>query len=239
MMGRAHLVIGTGVSLSLLHLQGVPVTVGAAATALVGSLLPDIDEPNSLLMTRTMPNGMLRVLQLAMVILAVWLCVDGAVQSPWNIVLSLAIAAVSFLPFRALRKVLMLIIGVGLAVYGGDYTPWNLVAGCLLVVCTVLPHRGLTHTVYGLAVWTALLYGTTSNSGDSIWLAGGIAYLLHLLADSLTNRGIKPLPPFKWRLRFNLMSTGTRHGAIVENVCILLTLLLTGFVFLPGWGWGN
>lgn len=52
-----------------------------------------------------------------------------------------------------------------------------------------------------------------SKEGPEIWVAGGSAYALHLLADSLTNRGIRPLPPLKLRIRANLMSTGTKHGA--------------------------
>ncbi|MNP63616.1 hypothetical protein D3C76_1590290 [compost metagenome] len=56
---------------------------------------------------------------------------------------------------------------------------------------------------------------------------------MHLLADSLTNRGIRPLPPLKWRIRANLMSTGTKHGAVVENVCIVLTLILAWIAFSP------
>ena len=47
MMGRAHLIISTGVTLSVMGMSGVPVTLPAAAVALVSSLLPDIDEPNS------------------------------------------------------------------------------------------------------------------------------------------------------------------------------------------------
>ena len=74
---------------------------------------------------------------------------------------------------------------------------------------------------------------TDVQQGPEIWVAGGTAYAMHLLADSLTNRGIRPLPPLKWRIRVNLMSTGTKRGAVVENVCIVLTLILAWIAFSP------
>ena len=63
MMGRSHLIIGTGVSLSVLQLMGVQVTAPAVTVALIGSLLPDIDEPNSLLVSKALPNSLIRLLQ--------------------------------------------------------------------------------------------------------------------------------------------------------------------------------
>lgn len=232
MMGRAHIIIGTGVSLSVLSLSGYQVTPAAVAAAIVGSLLPDIDEPNSLIVARALPSKLLRIIQLLMVAAAAWIYFAQLAPAPWNLILAVLMIIASFMPSRSLRKIIIFLIGVGLAWYGEAYAPWNYLAGCLLVICTLVPHRGLTHTVYGTAAWTVLLYGTTHEYGDSIWLAGGLAYLLHLLADSVTNHGIKPLPPLPWRLRFKLMSTGTRKGAKVENVCITMTVMLVIYSFL-------
>lgn len=50
--------------------------------------------------------------------------------------------------------------------------------------------------------------------------------------DSLTQRGITPLPPIPFKLRLKLMSTGTKKGGAVENVFILLTLALVVYVFI-------
>lgn len=232
MMGRSHLIIGTGVSLSVLQLMGVQITAPAVTVALIGSLLPDIDEPNSLLVSKALPNSLIRLLQTILLPTAVF--VYFYVQAkPWNLLLAILVGLVSFLPSRSLRKVLMFAIGLGLVFYGHALAPWNLIAGSLLMLCTTLTHRGLTHTVYGTAVWGGLLYSTTHEQGPEIWVAGGVAYAMHLLADSLTNRGIRPLPPLKWRIRANLMSTGTKHGAVVENVCIVLTLILAWIAFSP------
>lgn len=233
MMGKSHFIISTGVTVSLMTLAGIPVTAAAVVAAAVSSLLPDIDEPNSLLVSKTLSEPLLRVLQTIMLASVVWILWKGLFGMPWDIGLAVAIVFIAFLPVRSLRKFVMFMIGVGMIIYGREIAPWNYMAGCLLIICTFLPHRGLTHTIYGTAAWTALLYGTTAHLGSSIWIAGGISYFLHLLADSLTNRGVKLLPPLKWKLRFNLMSTGTKKGAKVENICIVMTLILLGIVFLP------
>ena len=59
-----------------------------------------------------------------------------------------------------------------------------------------------------------------------------MSYALHLLADSLTQHGITPLPPLPFKLRLKLMSTGTKKGSAVEKVCIMLTLALFIYVFI-------
>ena len=93
---------------------------------------------------------------------------------------------------------------------------------------------GLTHTVYAAAGWTGLLYFASQGKigGESLWFAGGLSYSIHLLADALTNRGIRPLPPFKWRIKLKIMSTGSKWGRTVENACIVLTLVLVWYVFM-------
>ncbi|AGA60081.1 putative membrane-bound metal-dependent hydrolase (DUF457) (plasmid) [Thermobacillus composti KWC4] len=231
MMGRSHLVIGTGVTLSVLGAAGENITLPVVAVAAVSSLLPDIDEPNSLLVSRIIPTRFLQLFQLAVVGLAVLIHFYGKAYAPWNTILAVFAAVVSFLPNRTLRSVVMVLLGIGIVVFGERFIPWNLIVGCLLIVCSFLPHRGLTHTVYGVVGWSALLYFATFSYGHALWVAGGLSYLLHLLADSLTNRGIRPLPPFEWRLRLRLMSTGNWSGAIVENVFIGLTFVLVWFVF--------
>ncbi|WP_342438758.1 hypothetical protein NSS79_06770 [Paenibacillus sp. FSL L8-0436] len=56
--------------------------------------------------------------------------------------------------------------------------------------------------------------------------------VMNLLADSLTQRGITPLPPIPFKLRLKLMSTGTKKGDAVENLCIVFTLVLVIYAFV-------
>lgn len=234
MMGRAHLVISTGVTLSVMGLTGIPVTLPAAAVAVVSSLLPDIDEPNSILVRTAIPKGLLRVIQLALVAGAVFVYYYGQNYAPWNLALAGLIAVVSFLPGRTLRHIVMFMIGLGLLQFGHSFSPWNTIAGCVLMISTLVSHRGLTHSLYAAGGWTLLLYFGTKGTagGESLWIAGGLSYGLHLAADMLTNRGIRPLPPLKFRVKFKLMSTGSKWGSTVENICIVLTLVFLWYVFI-------
>lgn len=230
-MGRSHLIISTGVTLSVLGMADQKITLPVAAVTAISALLPDIDEPNSLLVSRAIPKRFLQLFQLALVGLGITLYFLGQAFAPWNIILPVLVGLVSFMPTRSLRNVVMILIGVGLIVFGRSFVPWNYVAGSLLIICALLPHRGLTHTLFGLLGWMAILFFSTHQYDQMLWIAGGLSYLLHLLADSVTNRGIRPLPPLDWRLKINLMSTGTWKGSIVENGFIGLTLILVWFVF--------
>ncbi|MFF2908778.1 metal-dependent hydrolase [Paenibacillus sp. NPDC057934] len=234
MMGKSHLIISTGVTLSVMNLLGYEITIPAIAVAAVSSLMPDIDEPNSLLVRKAIPEFVLRILQVALIGAAIYLYFAGLAQPPWNIALALLVGSVSFLPGRRLRHLVMILIAVGLVAFADAYDPWNYIAACILIIASIVPHRGLTHTLYGVAGWGALLYFASlgMNDGGSLWIAGGLSYALHLLADSITQRGITLLPPLPFKLRLRLMSTGTKKGSAVENICILLTLALVIYVFI-------
>lgn len=230
-MGKSHLIISTGITLSIIGMADYKISLPVAAVTAVSALLPDIDEPNSLLVSRAIPKRLIQLFKVALVGLGASVYFLGQAFAPWNILLALLVGLVSFMPTRSLRNVVMILIGAGLIVFGHSLMPWNYLIGCLLIVCALLPHRGLTHTVYGLVVWMLILYFSTHQYDSAIWISGGLSYLLHLLADSITNRGIRPLPPFDWRLKFNLMSTGTWKGKMVENGFIGLTAILVWLVF--------
>jgi len=204
------------------------------AVAALSSLLPDIDEPNSLLVRKAIPDLLLRGLQIALLGAAVYLYVAGIAAPPWNIVLSLLVGSVSFLPGRRLRHLVMMLIALGLFTFGSAFEPWNYIAACVLVISAWVPHRGLTHTLYAVAGWSALLYFASMSRMDEshLWIAGGMSYALHLLADALTQHGIKPLPPLPFKLRLKLMSTGTKKGNSVERLCIILTFVMIIYVFI-------
>ncbi|WP_051086695.1 metal-dependent hydrolase [Saccharibacillus kuerlensis] len=231
MMGKAHFIIGTGVSLSLLALTGAPVTPGAVAIAGISSLLPDIDHPNSMLVTRALPDRLLRILQSAMLLIAAALLFYAPIEQPWNSVLAAVAVVAMFLPEQALRKGAFVLIGLAVIVLGESYAPWNRMGGILLIVFSLAPHRGITHTFYAAGAWTLLLYGLASSHGPSIWMAGGLGYLLHLACDSVTKNGIRPLPPLKWKIRFALMTTGKKSGKRVERIGIWITIILCAGVF--------
>ncbi|MEB9892790.1 metal-dependent hydrolase [Bacillus cereus] len=237
MMGRSHLVISTGITLSVLGLAGKEITLPVIGIAAVSGLLLDIDEPNSLLMSRALPTRFLRIVQISLIVLGFFVHFYGMAFAPWNTVLAILIGLVSFMPTRSLRNIVMVLFGIGLVGFGTSFVPWNYIIGSILVICALVPHRGVTHTVYGVIAWTILLFCATHTYGNELWIAGGLSYFLHLAADALTNRGIRPLPPFKFRLRLRLMSTGKWSGTVVESICIGLTIIFMWSVFFRSISW--
>ncbi|GFN33774.1 metal-dependent hydrolase [Paenibacillus xylaniclasticus] len=236
MKGSTHLVVSTGISLSISALLDVTLTPAAAAAAIVGSLLPDLDEPNGLLANRTFPKPAIRTLQVLLLTaagLAVWLT---RTQYPWNWGAGAVIALSAFASTRWLRQLLMLIVGGALTIGGTVYDTRRTAAGITLVICALVPHRGFTHTLYAAGLWCAALYWMAPQS-PAVPIAGGLSYLLHLLADALSKRGIQPLPPLPWKLRIPLMRSGKLSAAVVETSAIGVTFILAWIVFAQMGGW--
>lgn len=235
MMGKTHLIVSGGVTVSVLGLYGAEITLPVLAVTAISALLPDIDEPNALLLARTLPNKLLRILQAGLIIIASFIYFGGKAYAPWHIVLAALVGIVSFMPGRSLRKLIMFLIGIVCLMLDSIFAPWHYIIGCTLMMCAVVPHRGITHTIYAPIGWAALLYATTRQLDPNLWLAGGISYLIHVIpCDAVTNQGIRPLPPLKWRLRLKWVSTGKWTGTLVETTSILLTILLVWYVFFRG-----
>ncbi|MFD0679855.1 MULTISPECIES: metal-dependent hydrolase [unclassified Paenibacillus] len=239
MTGRTHLIVGSGVTLSVLSLIGQPITLPAAVVAIVSSLLPDIDEPNSLLLQKTMPKAVLNKIKLALVAAGVGFMIYCYFQSfyvPYSYGVGVLMIGAFLIHQRLFRQLLMIVLGGLLLYLGAEAGPWWGTIGALLMVCAVLPHRGLTHSVYGVAIWGAVLYFASIRLGESLWISGVMAYTLHLLCDMLTKHGIHPLPPLKWKFRLPLMSTGKFSGFLVESICITLTFVLVWHAFIAPMG---
>lgn len=237
MTGRTHLIVSTGVTLSVLKLLGHPITVPAAAVAVIGSLLPDIDEPNSLLLQKTLPKKLIYITKMVLALVGLGLIVYAKLTSfytPYSYGAGGLMIAMCLVNHRLFRQLLMIMLG-GLLLYvtvAFEAGPWWATIGALLMVCAVLPHRGLTHTIYGVAIYGGLLYFASIMLGMPLWQAGGISYALHLLCDVLTKQGIQPIPPLPWKWKLPLMSTGKFSGFLVESLCITLTFVLLWNAFV-------
>lgn len=238
MMGRSHLIISTGVTLSLLELANQEINLPIVAVVTVSSLLPDIDEPNSLLVRRSIPPFILRIMRILLIGVAVFVHILGSGFTPWNTIVACMIGVVSFISARSMRNQVILLIGIALLLFGQTHL-WSGIAGSALIVCSLAPHRGITHSIYGVIGWAAILSLLPNTYSPSLWLGGGLSYLTHLLCDMITNHGIRPLPPFNIRFRLNLMGTGTLRGSVVEKICIGLTFLLVWFAFLREINWNT
>jgi membrane-bound metal-dependent hydrolase YbcI (DUF457 family) len=82
-------------------------------------------------------------------------------------------------------------------------------------------HRGITHSFTFLFIISFFIFLFFKE----ILFAFVLGYSLHLLADSLTIKGIMPLYPFKKKLRGKI-----KTGGIIEN--LIFVILLSGNLFL-------
>lgn len=235
MTGRTHLVVSTGVTLSIMQMTGQGVSLPVWAVAIVSSLLPDIDEPNSMLLQKTLPKTLLTKLRWLFALVGVGFIVYAYLQSfftPYSYVAGGLIILMCLVNQRAFRQLLMILLGGLLLYLGISVGPWCGTIGALLMVCAVLPHRGLTHSIYGILIWGGLLYYASIVLGINLWMAGALSYTLHLVCDVLTKQGIHPFPPSKWKLVIPLMSTGKFSGFIIESLCITVTFVLIWNAFI-------
>lgn len=181
MMGRTHLMIGVAGSIDLAILTHTPIGFAGIATAAVCSILPDIDEPNSMISHRT--GG----------------------------------------------KIGITVIAAAAAVFGflGGYIPLGVFA-ILLGIAPHLRHRKFTHTVFAAAIiWLFLAWlGAKTGVGD-LALFGTSAYVLHILADVITNTGVPVLYPLiKKKLSFHVTNTGDGPEYFIALIPIVILILV-------------
>jgi inner membrane protein len=244
MTGRTHLIVSTGVTVSVLQMTGLGVTIPGFVIALISSLLPDIDEPNSLLLQKSIPKSLILKCKIGLAAAAIGLSAYAYVQTlflPYSYIISVMMIALCLVNQRLFRQLVMAALGGLLLYMGAEGGPWFAAIGALIMVCSVLPHRGLTHSVYGVLIWGGLLYAASIQLMMPLYMAGAVSYSLHLLCDAFTKHGVQLLPPAKWKLRIPIMSTGKFSGFLVENLFITLTIVLLWHAFMVPLGgqlWG-
>ncbi|MDR0268467.1 metal-dependent hydrolase [Paenibacillus sp.] len=96
-----------------------------------------------------------------------------------------------------IRNILVSVIGCLTFYYGLSHQmTWLMGFGIFVAVAPWLKHRGLTHTVWALILWAYIGSGLEHQlQVEGIKLVATAGYLSHLIADSLTPKGVKWLYP--------------------------------------------
>ncbi|UHA73133.1 metal-dependent hydrolase [Paenibacillus sp. 481] len=92
-----------------------------------------------------------------------------------------------------IRNVLVSLIGCAM-IYAGLATmlTWLIGFGIFIAIAPWMKHRGMTHTVWALLFWGAIGWGLEQHlQVEGIAFVATAGYFSHLLADSLTPRGVK------------------------------------------------
>ncbi len=112
--------------------------------------------------------------------------------------------------------------------------PWSL--AIFAAIGALLPdldlrfmHRKLLHNVWALLIvaWGSMAIGLLVSSQA---IALGIGWASHLIADSLTHRGIMPLWPIAWPRFKGMITTGGKSEWILMGVLLLALGFVTGFL---------
>lgn len=107
----------------------------------------------------------------------------------------------------------------------------------LNLLCQLLPHRGPTHWLIVAVGLSAVVYWLSwwYYWPNSIWLAFLTGYLSHLVADSMTTRGLRLFAPFYNRsLGLPIRSLRVRTGSQAEFLALALMVMP-----MLVWLWGN
>ena len=94
------------------------------------------------------------------------------------------------------------------------------------VLARTVGHRTLTHSLFGVALFSALVSPAAHFSPD-LFFALIVGYASHLVADALNVKGVQLLWPVGWP--FRLLPRGIRSGGVVEFVVALAAAVAAGY----------
>ncbi|KNZ70365.1 Inner membrane protein YdjM [Thermincola ferriacetica] len=181
--------------------------------AAIGSLLPDLDHPNSTITHEVVPE----IPVLAGTRIAELIAGATMLAAAW---------------YMGKHPVL--------PVFQGVLNFILIATGLTVLIFTLAGHRGMTHSLLGLAITsTAAWYiqdavGIWQRWGVNILPAFVLGYSLHLLADALTNSGVPLLYPYRKRFALPWFNTGSLKERFFSYLmlCTYIILLLyqTGFL---------
>lgn len=200
MKGSTHLSIGVAIGAAAaahypFSIQNASIYLAVAA---LSALSADLDGPS--ILSRKIGKAAKRIHNLSM-----WLgvcCVAGAIYlygasgslSQEAIVLTVVMLLLGFVAKVGLiRNIIISCVG-GAMLIGGVLLGWGWLIGLGIFVAWVpwLNHRGFSHTIWAALLWGAIGWGLEQHLElEGIALVSLLGYGSHLVADTLTPRGVK------------------------------------------------
>lgn len=94
------------------------------------------------------------------------------------------------------------------------------------VISRLVGHRGLLHSILGfvlVAIGFSILNGILGNSPTFLYVIAGIliGYILHIVADSFTVRGVRLFYPFKWNVGIKVIRTDGIAEMVIRWVLVV------------------
>lgn len=204
MKGSTHMAIGAtiGVAAAMYY----PFTMNNAAlyiaVATVSALSADLDGPSMLTSKLTKLSKILPPILLGAGLLSIVMLFYQFVTQhtlyPIKSVVSLCFILVGLISNQGfIRNLLSSLLGVALIVAGFSYQMnWLMGLGIFAAIAPWLAHRGMTHTIWAVMLWSTIALGLEQQLQiEGIVLVATLGYVSHLVADTLTPKGVKWLYP--------------------------------------------
>lgn len=204
MKGSTHLTIGVAIGAAAATYYPFPLKNALIylAVAALSALSADLDGPS--ILSRRIGKAAKQVHHLLIWLIAC--CVAGVmyqyvmsgVLSRESIIVTIVVLVLGFVAKEGLiRNMMISAIGGALLVVGA-LLGWGWLLGLGLFTAWVpwLSHRGLSHTIWAALLWGAIGWGLEQHLQlEGIALISLLGYISHLIADTLTPRGVKLFYP--------------------------------------------
>lgn len=212
MKGSTHLAIGTaiGTAAAIYYPFSWKHAALYVAVSAFSALSADLDGPSLLSSKLGKLSKLLHELLVwtgGLLVSAVLIlyAVYGMEHREWTVI-SVVLLLTGFIAKEgAIRNGLVSLVGCAL-IYSGWTSDryWLIGLGLFIAIAPWLRHRGLTHTVWAACAWGYIGLGLEHELQlDGVAAVATAGYMSHLIADTLTPRGVKWLYPL-WSKSFKL-----------------------------------
>ncbi len=246
MRGRTHLIVGTLSALEISLILGLPVTPVSVVIAATFSVISDIDEPNSNVMSKIITKNTTKNIHDFLIYLIMIVSFYNYIKTDDNVYIGALICILlifiiqkkltinlvrSFVisSFILLLALTMLIFKINIGI---------VILTLMFSLFPLSKHRGITHSltlallIYAIVIFIEL---TTNIKGLSVVAIS--AFLSHLCCDIVTKRGIPIFYPFTnkyyhlGKLKVNSFFCNFVENVLIFSLCVIfaLTVYLNGF----------
>lgn len=211
---------------------------------LVGSIIADLDDPNSTASLILAPTGL--VIRLSLVAVGGVIIWQGW-GITWVMVLGCALILtgllnLKILPMKKIQRAMLILAGIALIAWA--YSKLTIALGVIYLLMGVLSHRGLTHSLEGVALAIVGAWCFSLNAGHPELLKPFmIGYVSHYLADAVSN-GVYLTYIGKVRIGVSLIKTSSLIDRGIGLMAMTASLLICiggmgKFTSLLNWGFSK
>ena len=228
MRGRTHLIAGTMATFEISILCGLPIVLLTLPVTMICSVIPDIDEANSNTLSKLISKSITKKIHLALLFSFTTLSFYMYMKTGMNAYLGMVVS--KRLTSSLVRSIVIssLFFIVSLTLYLHKFNLGYSLFALIFAIYPLLKHRGISHSLLGsIIVFFIFTYIEKSGGPANLAYPASMAYLIHLVFDMATKRGVPLLLPFSKRYyRFGNLRVGSIICNLIENILIILLAVI-------------